>query len=370
LLRKFTLLLLLFASLQAGESKMMNYGVLDNHSFIPPKGWFNLQISNLQTNETVDIFNIRASETKDLGNLGATIGNMDGFETRIGTGIFQNDALFFKYSYQNIEYAGSELKNSRIEFWNRYQLHNNNYSFFSAVSFDIGYLRNSAEDITISNHQLIDSLIKKVYPNSGVTKNNEMSEILNKPIYMISIDGSETMLTDSNGNSITPSFSTENMSSNTLYLKLLFGSQVGSKTLFDLYTTILYTDISSEIVIPNNIMDHVPSSFKSDLSRSETAMNVGLSFISEFSYFLFELNYEYTRIFRDSDLTYENNSHTLDSVLSLRLSRNISLFAGGRLMFQQMNSDIPYLYNQYTETQFDRKYGFARFGLIYNLGVF
>ena len=34
-------------------------------------------------------------------------------------------------------------------------------------------------------------------------------------------------------------------------------------------------------------------------------------------------------------------------------------------MFQQFNSSLPYLYNKYTQTQFDKKYGFAKFGLAY-----
>jgi hypothetical protein len=356
--KKILILFLSFGvSLFAEISKMMNYGVLDNHSFVLPNGWINTQISHLQTNETVDIFNIRSTEMDGLEEFGTTFGDMNGFEGRIGYGFSKRDSIFFKYSYQNIEYAGSNLKNSRIDLWNRFQLYKNNYSIFNAISFDFGYRGNSAEDITISNYRLMNSFVKKIDSSYSIGSSGEIYK-----------DDVRIFATDSNGNFVLPEFTTKNMSSNSAYLKFLFGNRIGDKTVLDLYTSYIFTDISTDIDVSPN--DLVPSSLETDLSRSETALNLGFSLISEFKYFIFEFNYDYYKMYRDSNLDHENSSHNIESVISIPISKQLLFFAGGKIMFQQMNSDVPYLYNEYTQTQFDRKYGFARFGLIYNLGVF
>jgi hypothetical protein len=356
--RKILILFLFFGvSLFAEISKMMNYGVLDNHSFVLPNGWINTQVSNLQTNETVDIFNIRSTEMDGLEEFGTTFGDMNGFEGRIGIGLTKRDSIFFKYSYQDIEYAGSNLKNSRTDFWNRFQLYKNNYSFFEAVSVDFGFRQNSAEDITISNYKLMNSFVKKIDSSYSIGDNGEMYK-----------DDVQIFTTDSNGNFLLPEFTTKNMSSESYYLKFLLGNRIGKKTVLDLYTSYIFTDISTDIDVSPNAL--VPSSLETDLSRSETALNFGISLISEFKYFIFEFNYDYYKMYRDKDLDYENSSHNIESVISIPISKQLLFFTGGKLMFQQMNSDIPYLYNEYTQTQFDRKYGFVRFGLIYNLGVF
>ncbi|EJF06689.1 hypothetical protein ThvES_00012360 [Thiovulum sp. ES] len=367
---KILILFLFFGiSLFAENEKMMNYGVLDNHSFVLPNGWINAQVSNLQTNETVDIFNIRSTEMDGLEEFGTTFGDMNGFEGRIGYGLSKRDSIFFKYSYQNIEYAGSNLKNSRIDFWNRFQLYSNNYSFFKSVSVDFGFRQNSAEDITISNYKLMNSFVKKIDDSYAIGENGEIYQDEthgeNGEIYQ---DETQIYITDSNGNFLLPEFTTKNMSADSYYLKFLFGNRVGKKTVLDFYSAYIFTDISTDIEISPS--DLVPSSLKTDLSRSETALNLGFSLISEFKYFVFEFNYDYYKMSRDSNLDYENSSHNIESVMTFPISKQLSFFAGGKIMFQQMNSDVPYLYNEYTQTQFDRKYGFARFGLIYNLGVF
>jgi hypothetical protein len=357
LLNKLLLIIFFTISLFAEKPKMMNYGVLDNHAFVLPSGWINAQFSNLQTNKTVDIFDIRSTEIDGLEDFGTTFGDMNGFEGRVGIGLTKRNSLFFKYSYQNIEYAGANLKNSRVDLWNRFQLYRNNYSIFNAISVDVGYRGNSAEDITISNYRLMNSFVKKIDSSYAIGNSGE--------IYKNDV---RIFATDSNGNFVLPEFTTKNMSSNSGYLKFLLGNRIGDKTVLDLYTSYIFTDISTDIDVSPN--DLVPNSLETDLSRSETAMNFGFSLISEFRYFIFEFNYDYYRMYRDSNLDHENSSHNIETLISIPVSKELSFFAGGKIMFQQMNSDVPYLYNEYTQTQFDRKYGFARFGLIYNLGVF
>ncbi|MEA3353047.1 MAG: hypothetical protein U9Q33_04425, partial [Campylobacterota bacterium] len=82
--------------------------------------------------------------------------------------------------------------------------------------------------------------------------------------------------------------------------------------------------------------------------------------------YILEFNYEYNKLFRDKKLEYMNKNNIINMFLSKKISDNVLVYLGGRAMFQQFNTDIPYLYNQYSQTQFDKKYGFAQLGLIYS----
>jgi hypothetical protein len=336
----------------------MNYGVLNNHAFTMPEGQVSVEASYLRTNDELDIFNIRDSELGTLSKYGSSIGDMSGFETEFGVGISERDSLFFNFQIWNLDYASSNLKNSQIEFWNRYQLRRNRNAFIDSISFDIGYKRNWAEDISVSNPTVINSMIKKISPNSS---------------YSIEEDGSvkdgdtEIILFDDFGNRVSPEVNIEDMASDSIYLKLLFGKRVLRRTVIDFYTAFAYQNISTKIdVFPSSI---VPNSLETDLDRDETVGTLGFSLISEFTSTILELNYEYSKIWRE-DLSYENSSNSLEASLLFPFSKNFVAFLGGKLMFQQLNTEIPYLYNRYTETQFDKKYGFAKFGLIYKIGAF
>jgi hypothetical protein len=337
----------------------MNYGSMTNHSFTIPEGQLSLKLSYLRVNGDLDIFNIREKEIGSLQNYGSNIGDMSGFESEVSLGISKKDSLFLNYQEWDIDYAGSTLTNRKLDIWNRYQLWSSKYTLVRAVSFDIGYRRDSGKDLTITNPTIMNSMISKVSPNSNYSI-GENGDILQ--------GGNSIQLYDSNQNLISPKVGINDMSSNSYYLRLLFGKRVFKKTVLDLYFSYIYRDITTKIdVYPSDL---VPNSLETDLNRDEKVGNIGVSLVSEFRYFLFEANYEYNRIFRDKDLDFMEHSTHLDIILSFPLSKKLLFFTGGRLMFQQFNGDIPYLYNRYTETQFDKKYGFAKFGLIYKIGAF
>jgi len=346
----FTILIILSLSIFA---RTINYGVFNNQAYIMAKGQISLKGSYLRINDDIDIFNMKDSELGSLSKYGSTIGNMSGYEAEIDYGILKRDSIFLNFQEWNIDYGGSKLTNRRLEFTNRYNLTYSKYAFVNALSFDIGFRRNWANRVEITNIDMMNSMIKKVYPNSDYSIGDDGSILKN---------GTKTTLYDKNGNRLSPSVDIDNLESNSIFLRFLFGKRVFDKTLINLYTTYYYVDLSSKVDIsPSSLINSIDIE---SLNRDEQVVDVGFSWITEFKYLLFELNYEYAKIFR-KDLTYKNYSHTLDIAISKPITRNLLLFASGKVMFQQFNRDIPYLYNRYTETQFDKKYGFAKFGLIY-----
>ncbi len=345
--KRVALLSITISSLLSANN-YMNYGVLTKQAFVKKSGTLSLKGDYIQVNDDVDIFNVKESEIGSLSKYGASLGDMRGYEFEIGYGLSEKDSIFINYQNWNIDYGGADLINSKIEFFNRYNIVANRYAFFNSFSFDIGLESDSANRVDIENSLLIDNMANKVLAEKGVTTLKEYDE---------------------NGNEISISnrisgVAIDNMSSQDIYLRLLLAKRIFSKTVLNFYSSYHYIEVTSKVNIePENLID---TGTLPDLDRSEQVFDIGLSWIAEFESFLFELEYEYAKIFRE-DLDYRDYSHNFEMALSIPLSENFLIFTSGQVMFQQFNRELPYLYNRYTESQFDKKYGFLKLGLIYKI---
>lgn len=336
-------------------SQNINYAYLNNHSFNMVSGDLVFKASYLRVNNTLDIFNIRESELGTLSKYGASIGDMNGYEMAVNFGINKNNSIFFNYQNWNIDYGGSTLNNNKFHIFNRFNLISNIFSYWNTVSVDFGFIQDSANRVNITNVELMNSTLKKVSPNSEYII-GENGTILK--------DGTIVTLFDKHQNILTPNVSIDNLSSNSFYAKLLIGKRILRKSILNLYTSYYYVDITSKIDIPVEIMSGIDIP---NLNRDEHVLSFGLSSTTEFKYLIFETNYEYSEIFRDSHLNYRDYNHNLDIAFVKPITPNFIVFISGKLLFQQLNREIPYLYNKYTETQFDKKYGFVKFGLTYKI---
>jgi len=340
-----------------GFSQSINYAVLNNQAFVM-NSVIALKASYLRVNDDLDFLNMRESELGTLSKYGSTIGDMSGYEAEIGFGLSDKDSIFLNFQEWNIDYGGSKLSNKKIELFNRFNLVSNQFSYINSLSFDIGYIMDFANRVEITNSGLMNSMIKKVSPNSDYSISDNGTILKN---------GSETTIYDKDsGNKISPSVAIDNLLSNSYYLKILAGKKISRRSILNLYSSYYYVDIQSDVKISKELLQNFSVA---NLNRSEHILNLGVSLISEFKYLIFEINYEYNKIYRDN-LEYMNYSHNLDIAISKPITKNLLFFVSGKMMFQQLNRDIPYLYNQYTESQFDKKYGFAKFGLIYKIKGF
>ena len=142
-------------------ARSINYGVLNNQSFLMNKG-FSLKASYLRVNDDLDFLNIRESELGTLSKYGTTIGDMSGYEAEIKIGLTGKDSLFLNFQEWNIDYGGSKLTNHKFEIFNRFNLVSNRHSYINSLSFDVGFIRDSADRVDISNIGLMNSMINKV----------------------------------------------------------------------------------------------------------------------------------------------------------------------------------------------------------------
>jgi len=92
----------------------------------------------------------------------------------------------------------------------------------------------------------------------------------------------------------------------------------------------------------------------------------GFNYTLESKDFIYEIGFEYDKFIRDEGLDYIDFNYIIDADISYKLSKQILLFAGAKIMYRQLNGEIPYLYNEYSQTSYDHKYGYTKYGLQYS----
>ena len=349
---KYSLLILFLSVLLNAEG--IDYAVSNKHSYLLQKNNLDIKASYLKVNDTLDVLNLKEKQFNNLGS----IGDMDGYSLELRYGISAKDSIFTNLQRWNVNYGDSTLKNNKYDIFNRYQIVKNSSSFFNSLLFDLGFEQNSASPIVISSDTSLNALIKKIKPNSNIKVDNGD---------IISGDSRITVY-DKNGNKIYPYITINHLKSNSYYGRIMLGKQFTNYSFLDLYIGYKYTQITTAVSFyPDNslIRNMIKDYNIKDMNRNEQNLNLGFYYLLQIGKFIGEFNYEYNKLFRDTDVSYNDTSHTIDASISTYVTKNILVYIGGRLMMEQFNTDIPYLYNKYTKTQFDHKYGFAKFGLLY-----
>lgn len=331
----------------------LNYAVLDKHASVLPNSKVQIRTSYLKVNDTIDFLNIKDSELGSYGDSFDTIGDMDGYDFNLRYGLSSKDSIFLNYQKWNIDYGDSTLNNNKIDIYNRFNI-------YKTISFDIGYKQDKANPINIKNDKILNSMINKIKPNSGIKIDNGS---------IIGDDGSISTINDANGNQLSPYISIEDLESNSYYTRLLFGYNISKISFLDFYLGYRYNDIKTKISIyPKtnaDFNDKIKDFNIPNLNRDETVATFGINYTLQLKRYIYEFNYEYNKIFRDTDLAYANTSNILNITIAREISNQLLFYIGGKVMFEQFNTDLPYLYNKYTQTQFDKKYGFAKVGIVY-----
>ena len=145
----------------------------------------------------------------------------------------------------------------------------------------------------------------------------------------------------------------KDLSDNTYYLRFLLGSRLTS-SLFNVYAGAKFSSIKTVL-------------FNNEINRDEKSLSLGLSHTVEFSKLLIDSNYEYIHMFgRASNLTDNKSNHILKLNLSRAINDNFLIFVGTKVMLNQFNGLIPYLYNTQTQSAFDKTYSLLKLGFVYN----
>ncbi len=234
------------------------------------------------------------------------IGDINNLNLSLGYGYSKHISFLYDFEYQSLDYAGESLKNKKNELFVKLNIYHNPSAFIDTFSTDLGFIHNSANDLTITGSSL------------GISKIDDMSD-------------------------------------SSFYMRLLAGSKIRSSIL-DFYLGLKFSAIDTKL----DGISH---------DRDEMAINAGFQYTIELGSFLVETGYEYIRLFsRDVDNA-DSSNHVLNLTISKVLSPQLLVFVGSKYYLHQYNGVIPYLYNEKSKNSFSQKFGYATFGLVYNFDL-
>ena len=362
---KFSSIVLLTVSLFAEN---IRYAKHDLHTLVPEKNSFNISIEYILLNDTIDLFNLKDKELSGAKNLGS-IGDINGYKIGFIYGLRDDLMISYNFTQTNLEYLSDTMKNTKHDIYLKYNLFQNSLAFFnSGVSVDVGYTRDSLTDFYLRDTNAINEMIKRVLPNEDakLLKSDGVTPFANEPFprakgYYARFNNTTTKLNEN------PYVSMEDTSDNSFYIRALTGFY-SDHQITDFYTGYKYSKIKNTISTTKEILDLAKQKgydLHKVLDRDEGMAFLGFNYSFDSGSFIYEFNYEYDRFFRDSNLGYINYNHIINANISYALNKNTLLSLGGKIMYRQFNGEIPYLYSEYTQTTFDHKYGYARFGILY-----
>ena len=252
-----------------------------------------------------DIFNLKDEKDGTASDHG-TLGDLSSVDITLGYGLYEQVSLFYDFSFENIDYAGESLKNKKHEIFTKLNIYHNPSSMIDTYSADIGFIHNSANNLSITGSSL------------GISQMSDLSD-------------------------------------SSFYLRFIAGSKIKSSIL-DFYLGLKYTSIDTKIDATSH-------------NRNEMALNSGFEYTVELGNYLIETGYEYIRLFnRDID-NIQSSNHIFNLTLSRALSQKLLLYVGSKYFIHQYNGVIPYLYNERTKDKFGQKFGYLTVGFVYNFDL-
>ncbi|OQX73729.1 MAG: hypothetical protein B6D59_04785 [Campylobacteraceae bacterium 4484_4] len=347
----FTVALLL-VTIQASEDIAMTTNDIRAYPLNETRGYIHATYDRV--NDTLDLFNVRASQLGNAQNYGA-IGDAVGYALSLGYGLRPYLSLHYNFEQLHINYIEEKLKNRQHELYLKLNLYYNPTAFIESYAVDFGFVRNSAADLAIRRESTLNSMLRKIRPDGNFRLENDVFYYGEN----LSLSFGDTP----------PYLLIENMADYGYFIRLIGGTRI-KRSILNMYAGIRTTSIDSDIVLRpyNSIVQAAIDEFGDlNLGRHEKSLFGGFSWTIEWQKFLFDLGYEYIRLFdRGEGLGENNDNHIIKAAIGYPVNDRMLLYIGGKLMLHQFNGVIPYLYNKYTQSKYDKKYGYARFGVVYN----
>jgi hypothetical protein len=339
----------------------LHYAVNDVHTLTVPKSEIEISLAKQLMNDTVDMLNIKESEFGGNKKFDA-IGDLDGNGVKLRYGITNDLMINLDIQRQNIQYSDNTLTNKKEDIYLRYNIFQNEGTFFnSGVSIDIGYVRNKLDNFYMKDINIINDTIAKILPNENAKLVYEDGSTKPKGYYA-NFDSTSTNLNDE------PYISLEDTLDKSNFIRLITGWHTIHSTT-DFYIGIKNTKIKTTISTTDEILDLANKEgydLEQNLNRSEKMYMAGFNYSIEHKKFIYEFGFEYDKFIRDEGLDYIDYNYIFDMSITRYINKNLSVFVGSKIMYRQLNGQIPYLYNTYTQTSYDHKYGYVNAGIQFN----
>jgi len=326
-------------------------------SMVIPKRRWEIGLFYGKVDDTIDILNIREQELSTISSQlrADSLGNYEHLKFNLNYGLTYQSMISTGITSRSIDYGSGML--------NVYSYHLSiRKSFESILSVDIGLKGNIGEDRTFSNINDINYYLHKFRPDISI-------EVDPSYVWFVK-ETTDLIIKYGVPKRENPYFELRDLKDSTKFIRVTLGK------VFDfIYPNIFleYGKTSINTKIDTNLKDMVPSSFKNklpelpiDLSRDESYWKGGFSIFLKTPFkTLTSIEYNYIRLNRDASLNYINYNHILKAKVDYFLRKNIVLSIGGEYLHRQFNGVIPFMYNRYSQTTFDHRYGWAEAGVIF-----
>jgi len=353
--------LIFFTVLVYGASTV-KYVVSDKHAYMLKKGSGDILAEYLKLNDTLDVLNIKSKELGSSSNYGS-IGDMDGFKIQSIYEFGKKSLFSIKYSNQNVKYGRGTLENKRLDTYYRYQLLQSDFAFFNATALDVGFVTNRANTMSYDDPKFLEPLAAKVLKvkKTKIIKNSDGTYTIG----VLKNDGSSNFISNL---SEKPTLYIKDMKDDSFYIRAITEKKVSDKLYISFFLQYTKTKIKT-IVTANDELNQKAKDKNYNttklIDRDESKIDGGFNVSLDWLNLAWELTYTYSKLFRDSGLSYINSNHVINATLAKHIGENWMIYGGVKLMYRQFNGEIPYLYNTYTQSTFDHKYGYVRFGIGY-----
>ena len=356
-MNKIKLILLILCYQLSFGTETISYSKNSIHAFLPKNGEISLGIGMEMMNSTIDVLKIKEQEFGGTGQNIDSLGDMKSLDLEASYAANNHFYLHSDFNKKYLEYSGSTLVNNNVDLYVRYQAYQND-SF--AFAIDGGFETNRAEDVHLYDIDVINSNIRKVAPDKDIK---------------ISEDGNGSGITykQEDGSQQTASLSIKP------YLALLdtydesfyyrFVASLKSKNiLFDVFAgykqiKVNYA-IDSSLAHETSLQNEIGDKASVTQERQDGMIFSGFGFRYLLGSLSGEVNYKYNKMLRISGLSAIDSNHILDMNLLYGFNDGFVIYLGGKVMSNQFNGEIHYLYTQYSQTSFDHPYGYMNIGTI------
>ncbi len=330
-----------------------------------PKNKLELSLDYLSINDTLDIFDVRDSEFSDNSSIdSAGLGDLQGIRLWLNYGLFPKTMLAAGVAYKDIDYASTSLSITSLDLSLRQMLIDSEYPLLPfAITMDLGVHADIGKDLIFTSDTDINRMIDRL------TDQNVSVEINDQYVWIHrKTENSEISMGVPREGKPDPTVTIEEMQNISPFIRLTAGKMF--KNIFpNVFLEYGHTFIASRI--DSSLLAYFPEAMKAsipelpiDLDREENYLKIGANLLAKLPLnFMVHLEYNYLKLFRDSNLDYIDYNQIVNADLFYRLTDRITLNVGGSFYERQLNGILPFLYNEYTQTTFDHQYGVVRFGM-------
>ena len=238
--------------------------------------------------------------------------------------------------------------------------------WFAGLALDMGIRVNWASEMLYNDQNEINAIVQRMAPGTNVGIRIDQNFVW----FDQDVNAGRISLGAPRRGRSDPQVSIGDLKDFSPYVRLT-GGKIWGRFFPNLFIECGHTEISSNIdttlteYIPENFQDDLPR-FPIELSRSENYIKTGMGLYIKLPFkTLFQFEYDHLKLYRGDNLGYMDDNNIIKSDISYFVTPALGFHLGGIYFERQLNGEVPFLYNKYTQTTFDHPYGYAHMGLTY-----